>query len=96
MVAEQSHRFSTEAHQAFREYIQRRMAQPRFANARSVRNAIDRIRLRQANRLVAAGAMVGKDDLIRIEADDVRRSRVFGEEAARVQTAQAASSHPLR
>jgi len=96
MVAEQSHRFSPEAHQAFREYIQRRMAQPRFANARSVRNAIDRIRLRQANRLVAAGAMVGKDDLIRIEADDVRRSRVFGEEAARVQTAQAASSHPLR
>jgi len=87
MVAEQSHRFSPEAHQAFREYLQRRMAQPRFANARSVRNAIDRIRLRQANRLVASGRLVGRDDLIRIEADDVRRSRVFGEEAAGVQKA---------
>ena len=85
MVAEQSHRFSPAAQQAFREYLERRMSQPRFANARSVRNAIDRIRLRQANRLVASGGMVGKDDLIRIEADDVRRSRVFGQEAPRVQ-----------
>ncbi len=83
MVAEQSHRFSPDAHQAFREYLERRMAQPRFANARSVRNAIDRIRMRQANRLVASGGMVGKDDLIRIEADDVRRSRVFGHERSR-------------
>jgi hypothetical protein len=78
MVAQQSHRFSPAAHQAFREYIELRMAQPRFANARSVRNAIDRMRLRQANRLVASGAMVGKDDLVRLEAQDVRLSRVFG------------------
>jgi probable Rubsico expression protein CbbX len=78
MVARQSHRFSPAAHQAFREYIELRMAQPRFANARSVRNAIDRIRLRQANRLVASGAMVGKDDLVRLEVQDVRLSRVFG------------------
>jgi AAA lid domain len=55
-----------------------RMAQPRFANARSVRNAIDRMRLRQANRLVAAGALVGKDDLIRLEPADITVSRVFG------------------
>jgi hypothetical protein len=54
------------------------MAQPRFANARSVRNAIDRMRLRQASRLVAAGAPVGKDDLIRLEPADIRPSRVFG------------------
>jgi probable Rubsico expression protein CbbX len=78
MVAEESHRFSSEARQAFREYMALRMAQPRFANARSVRNAIDRMRLRQANRLVAAGALVGKDDLIRLEPDDIRISRVFG------------------
>ena len=64
--------------QAFREYTALRMAQPRFANARSVRNAIDRMRLRQANRLVAAGAPVGRDDLIRLEPDDIRVSRVFG------------------
>jgi probable Rubsico expression protein CbbX len=82
MVAQQSHRFSPAAHQAFREYIELRMGQPRFANARSVRNAIDRMRLRQANRLVASAAMVGKDDLVRLEADDIRLSRVFGQAAA--------------
>ncbi len=77
MVEQERYRLSPEAHQAFREYIELRMRQPRFANARSVRNAIDRIRLRQANRLVSAGATIGKDDLILIEADDIRRSRVF-------------------
>ena len=77
MVEQECYRLSPAAHQAFSEYIELRMRQPRFANARSVRNAIDRIRLRQANRLVSAGAAVGKDDLIRIEADDIRRSRVF-------------------
>jgi probable Rubsico expression protein CbbX len=78
MVARESHRFSPAARQAFRDYLQHRMAQPRFANARSVRNAIDRMRLRQANRLVAAGALVGRDDLIRLEPDDITVSRVFG------------------
>ena len=78
MAAQESHRFSAEARQAFREYLDRRMTQPRFANARSVRNAIDRMRLRQANRLVAAGALVGKDDLVRLEPGDILLSRVFG------------------
>jgi probable Rubsico expression protein CbbX len=78
MVARESHRFSPAARQAFREYLALRMAQPRFANARSVRNAIDRMRLRQASRLVAAGALVGKDDLIRLEPADITVSRVFG------------------
>ena len=77
MAARESHRFSPEARQALREYLERRMAQPRFANARSVRNALDRMRLRQANRLVAAGELVSKDDLVRLEADDIRASRVF-------------------
>jgi probable Rubsico expression protein CbbX len=78
MVARESHRFSPAARQAFREYMALRMTQPRFANARSVRNAIDRMRLRHANRLVAAGALVGKDDLIRLEPADITVSRVFG------------------
>ena len=78
MVAGESHRFSPAARQALREYLALRMAQPRFANARSVRNAIDRMRLRQANRLVAAGALVGRDDLIRLEPADITVSRVFG------------------
>ena len=53
-------------------------AQPRFANGRSVRNALERARLRQANRIVGDPAgSIGMDDLVRIEEDDVRRSRVF-------------------
>ncbi len=48
-----------------------------FANARSVRNALDRIKLRQANRLIAKGGMVSREDLARIDAVDVRASRVF-------------------
>jgi probable Rubsico expression protein CbbX len=79
MVAQERYQLSSDARQAFREYIELRMRQPRFANARSVRNAIDRIRLRQANRLVSAGGSIGKDDLIQIEASDIRASRVFTE-----------------
>src|SRR5208282_3133168 len=55
MLAEQEYRLTPLAAEAFREYIGRRMRQPRFSNARSIRNAIDRLRLRQAGRLVAAG-----------------------------------------
>jgi hypothetical protein len=53
------------------------MTQPRFANARSIRNAIDRMRLRQARRLVAAGGTIGRNALIQISESDVRSSRVF-------------------
>jgi probable Rubsico expression protein CbbX len=80
MLAEQMYRFSPEAQQAFEVYLKRRMQQPRFANARSVRNALDRIRLRQANRLFAKGGIVSKIDLMTIEAEDVLASRVFSED----------------
>jgi len=74
--------YSPEAEKAFGEYLRLRRAQPRFANARSVRNALERARLRQAGRLVSgATQQLSKSDLVRIEADDIRRSRVFGEEA---------------
>ncbi len=79
MLAEQVYRFSPEARQAFETYLKRRMQMPLFANARSVRNAIDRIRLRQANRLFARGGKVSKTDLMTIEAEDVLASRVFRE-----------------
>ena len=60
------------------------MSQPRFANARSIRNAIDRLRLRQARRLVTGRrADRARDDLMEISAEDVRASRVFREPAAR-------------
>jgi probable Rubsico expression protein CbbX len=77
MLAQQDYRFDDEALAAFREYVALRRAQPHFANARSVRNALDRARLRQANRLFAAGAAVSRDDLSTITAADLRASRVF-------------------
>ena len=74
----QQYRFSAEAEKAFAEYITLRRQLPFFANARSIRNAIDRARLRQANRLFARMAeALTKDDLITIEAPDIRASRVF-------------------
>jgi len=77
MLAEQNYVFDEEARQAFREYLELRIKQPHFSNARSVRNAIDRIKLRQANRLVNRGGCVSKDELLRIAASDIRQSRVF-------------------
>jgi len=77
MLEREEYRLSPEAREAFAEYVSLRMAQPRFANARSIRNAIDRLRLRQARRLVAAGGVVARDDLMEISAADVRASRVF-------------------
>ena len=77
MLERQQYTFSDEAAGAFRELLERRMSMPRFANARSVRNALERCRLRQADRLVDAGGTVGKNDLMRIEAADIRKSRLL-------------------
>ena len=77
MLEREQYRLSAAAREAFAEYVALRMSQPRFANARSIRNAIDRFRLRQAGRLVAAGGVVARDDLMEISAADVRASRVF-------------------
>jgi probable Rubsico expression protein CbbX len=82
MLGHQRYRLSDEARAVFREYLTRRMAQPRFANARSVRNALERARLRHASRLVAASGALGKDDLMRLEPADFLASRVFGAEGA--------------
>jgi hypothetical protein len=77
MLDREQYQLSAPAQAAFREYVRRRMTQPRFSNARSIRNAIDRMRLRQARRLVAAGAPIGREDLMSISDADVRASRVF-------------------
>ncbi len=59
------------------DYIERRRAQPHFANARSIRNALDRARLRQARRLLEQGGNVDKTALQTIEAEDILQSRVL-------------------
>jgi probable Rubsico expression protein CbbX len=79
MLEREQYRLSPDAQVAFREYVALRMQQPRFSNARSIRNAIDRMRLRQARRLVTAGGQIARDDLMDISAADVRASRVFSE-----------------
>ena len=79
MLHQQMYRFDEEARHAFADYLERRIRQPHFANARSVRNALDRIRLRQAQRLVQQGGQIPREELSRVDAEDVRRSRVFAE-----------------
>src|SRR6266568_2621592 len=81
MLAREQYRLSPAAREAFAEYVGLRMSQPRFSNARSIRNAIDRLRLRQARRLVAAGGAIARDDLMEISVADVRASRVFSGQA---------------
>ncbi|MDE1932787.1 CbbX protein [Bradyrhizobium sp.] len=78
MLIEQNYRFTADARDAFVRYIALRKTQPLFSNARSIRNALDRIRLRQANRIVShLERVLNSDDLMAIEADDVLASRVF-------------------
>jgi probable Rubsico expression protein CbbX len=78
MLSGWSYRFDPAAAAAFREYLDARRVQPHFANARSVRNALDRLRLRQALRLFEQrGRELTRDDLMTIGEDDVRASRVF-------------------
>jgi probable Rubsico expression protein CbbX len=78
MLQKMHYHLSDEATGVLRDYIGRRMQQPRFSNARSIRNALDRARLRQANRLFAGRATpFPRAALEVIEADDIRQSRVF-------------------
>ncbi len=78
MLAQQNYRLSEKAEEAFIDYIRRRMRMIHFANARSVRNALDRSRLRQANRLFATlDRKLSRSDLTTIEAEDILASRIF-------------------
>ncbi len=78
MLADQSYKLSDCARRALSEYIPIRTGLPHFANARSIRNALDRARLRQANRLFASGnKQLKKEDLITLTEEDFRASRVF-------------------
>ena len=81
MLSRQQYAFDDTSREVFREYLERRIHQPHFANARSVRNAIDRAKLRQANRLLRSGGHVPPTELARLDASDIRQSRVFREDA---------------
>jgi probable Rubsico expression protein CbbX len=83
MLQQMQYRTSAAAEAALREYIEKRRAQPHFANARSIRNALDRARLRQASRLferhqTEEGGSISRQELETIEESDIRASRVLG------------------
>ena len=81
MVKREQYELTAEAEEALRAYLERRMQRPLFAHGRSVRNALERARLRQANRIYQAaldGRMPTREDLVRIEAEDFLKSSVFG------------------
>lgn len=85
MLERWRYRLSPDGERALSDYLDLRMKQPRFANGRSVRNALERARMRQAIRVFEAAASRGrkltKADLVTIEADDILQSRVFSQDA---------------
>jgi probable Rubsico expression protein CbbX len=94
MMEQQSYKFGDGAEDAFRAYLERRVKRPRFAHGRSVRNSIDRARLRQANRLFADGkGLLSRDDLMTITPDDILKSSVFAEDREPEDEAPALGAH---
>jgi probable Rubsico expression protein CbbX len=78
MLEKQNYRLSDAGREALANYVARRRLQPHFANARSIRNALDRARLRQANRLFdTATGPLNADELSTLDAPDFLASRVF-------------------
>ena len=78
LLDKQNYCFSKEAYNMFNKYIERRRKLPFFANARSIRNGIDRARLRHANRLFSSmGDKITRKELMTIEPEDISLSRVF-------------------
>jgi len=80
MMGQQQYEFEPEAREAFKEYIERRVERPRFAYGRSIRNAIDRSRMRQAGRLYDRRDKLTREDLVTIKAEDILASSVFSDE----------------
>lgn len=78
MLSEQQYQLTFDAEFALSDYIQKRKEKPLFANARSVKNALDRARMRQANRIFESrGQVLTKRELVNIEAQDILQSTVF-------------------
>lgn len=80
MLEDQQYKFAQEADLVLLNYAEKRMKQPHFANARSIRNAIDRARMRQANRIFNnKNKILTKADLVTIHSEDILKSRLFTE-----------------
>nr|WPV76475.1 rubisco expression protein [Naviculales sp.] len=80
MLEEQQYQLTPDAEVALGEYIKKRKEKPLFANARSVKNALDRARMRQANRIFdSRGQVLTKKELVNLEAEDILQSTVFND-----------------
>jgi probable Rubsico expression protein CbbX len=78
MLEEQQYQLTPAAENALTDYISRRKQKPLFANARSIKNALDRARMRQANRIFdSRGQVLTKKELVNIEANDILQSTIF-------------------
>jgi probable Rubsico expression protein CbbX len=78
MLEDQQYQLTPDAEVALSQYITKRKEMPLFANARSVKNALDRARMRQANRIFdSRGQILTKKDLVNLEAQDILQSTVF-------------------
>jgi len=80
MLQDQQYQLTPDAEIALTRYIQKRKEKPLFANARSVKNALDRARMRQANRIFdSRGQVLTKKELVNLEASDILQSSVFND-----------------
>lgn len=80
MLQDQQYQLTPAAEQALTQYIEKRKQKPLFANARSVKNALDRARMRQANRIFdSRGQVLTKRELVNLEAEDILQSTVFND-----------------
>ena len=80
MLEEQQYQLTPQAEIALSQYITKRKEKPLFANARSVKNALDRARMRQANRIFdSRGQVLTKKELVNLEAEDILQSTVFND-----------------
>lgn len=80
MLEDQQYQLTPQAEIAFMQYIDRRRKKPLFANARSIKNALDRARMRQANRIFESrGQVLTKKELVNLEAQDILQSTVFND-----------------
>nr|ATN40654.1 rubisco expression protein [Gomphoneis minuta var. cassieae] len=78
MLQDQQYRLTPDAEMALVKYIEKRKEKPLFANARSIKNALDRARMRQANRIFESrGQVLTKKELVNLEASDLLQSSVF-------------------
>jgi probable Rubsico expression protein CbbX len=90
MLDRQAYELTPDAEAALRRYVERRAVRPRFAHGRSIRNAIDRMRMRQASRLYGSRDAPDRDELMTIEAEDILASSVFEDEDGELRGAFAA------